>query len=72
MTLLKNAIFWDVMLCGALVGTDISEERIASIIRVEKISQLGTALVVTIHTFLQSVDSYKNHMLSHSRRGYSS
>jgi hypothetical protein len=30
-----------------LVRTDVSEERIASIIRVERISELGTALVVT-------------------------
>jgi hypothetical protein len=31
----------------ALVRTDVSEERIASIIRVERISELGTALAVT-------------------------
>jgi hypothetical protein len=31
----------------ALVGTDISDERIASIIRVTKIGELGTTLAVT-------------------------
>jgi hypothetical protein len=30
-----------------LVITDVSEERIASIIRVKRISELGTALAVT-------------------------
>jgi hypothetical protein len=25
---MKNAVFWDVMLCVALVRTDVSEERI--------------------------------------------
>jgi hypothetical protein len=37
---MKNAVF------RAFV-TDISEERIASIIRVKRISELGTALAVT-------------------------
>jgi hypothetical protein len=31
----------------ALVRTDVSEERIASIIRVEETSELGTTLAVT-------------------------
>jgi hypothetical protein len=31
----------------ALVRTDVSEERIASIIRVRRIGELGTTLVVT-------------------------
>jgi hypothetical protein len=31
----------------ALVGTDVSEERIASIIRVTRIGELGTMLAVT-------------------------
>jgi hypothetical protein len=31
----------------ALVGTDVSEEHIASIFRVKKISELGTMLAVT-------------------------
>jgi hypothetical protein len=25
---MKNAVFWDVTLCVALVGTDVSKERI--------------------------------------------
>jgi hypothetical protein len=33
---MKNAVFWDVTLCGSL-GTHISEERIASIIKVTRI-----------------------------------
>jgi hypothetical protein len=32
---LKNVIFWDVALCRSAL-TDVSEERIASILRVEK------------------------------------
>jgi hypothetical protein len=36
------------MLCHvALVGTDLSEELSASIIRVRRISELGTTLAVT-------------------------
>jgi hypothetical protein len=37
---MKNAIIWDVIYV-ALVRTDVSEERIATIIRVKGISQLG-------------------------------
>jgi hypothetical protein len=37
---MKNAVFSDVTPC-ALLRTDVSEERIASIIRVERISELG-------------------------------
>jgi hypothetical protein len=40
---MKNIIFWSM----ALVRTDILEENIASIIRMERISELGTALAVT-------------------------
>jgi hypothetical protein len=40
---MKNVVFWDV----TLEGTNVSEERIASIIRVERISKLGTMLAVT-------------------------
>jgi hypothetical protein len=38
---LKNGVFWDVTLCG-LVRTHVSEEFIASIIRVTRIGELGT------------------------------
>jgi hypothetical protein len=31
----------------ALVGTEVSEERIASMLRVERIGKLGTTLAVT-------------------------
>jgi hypothetical protein len=37
---MKNAVFWDVTPV-ALVRTDVSEERIASIIKVKRISKLG-------------------------------
>jgi hypothetical protein len=43
---LKNGVFWDVSRV-AVVRTDISEERIAFIIRVKKVSELGTTLAVT-------------------------
>jgi hypothetical protein len=43
---MKNAAFWDVRRV-ALVRTDVSEEYIASIIRVTGIGGLGTTLAVT-------------------------
>jgi hypothetical protein len=43
---MKNAIFWDVTSCG-FVRTDVSEECVASIIRVTRISKLRTTLQVT-------------------------
>jgi hypothetical protein len=33
--------------CDAVVKTDVPEERIASIIRLKRISELGTAFAVT-------------------------
>jgi hypothetical protein len=39
---MKNDVSCDVTPCG-LVRTDVSEERIAPNIRVERISELGTA-----------------------------
>jgi hypothetical protein len=36
---MRNVVFWDVMPCGSC-KTDVSEEHIASIIRVETISEL--------------------------------
>jgi hypothetical protein len=41
--MLKNAVFWAVPR-EALVRTDVSEERSASMIRVTKISELGTTI----------------------------
>jgi hypothetical protein len=68
----------------ALVRTDVSEGFAASIIRMERISTLGTALAVTSNrsmlqkdtddggnTFLQNVDSCKIHMALHPRRLHS-
>jgi hypothetical protein len=48
----------------ALVGTDVSEELSASIIRVTITGEVGTTLVVTsnrVATFLRNVSSYKSH-----------
>jgi hypothetical protein len=42
----KNAVFWNVESCG-LVITDVSEERVASIFMVERITELETALAVS-------------------------
>jgi hypothetical protein len=39
---MKSAIFWDVMPCGS-VRADISEESIASIIRVKRTQQASKA-----------------------------
>jgi hypothetical protein len=67
-----------------LVNTDVSEERIASIIRMTRIGELPvTANVVpssadSFHfydggdTFLRNVGSHKIHTVSHSRDRYSS
>jgi hypothetical protein len=46
---MKNAVFWE-LLCVALVRTDVSEERIVSIIRVTRIGEIGTMLTVTSKT----------------------
>jgi hypothetical protein len=43
---LKNSVFWDVTPCG-FVRDDVSEERVVSIIRVRRISKLGTTLALT-------------------------
>jgi hypothetical protein len=57
---MKNAVFWDVTLCGSL-RTDVSEERSASIIRVTRIRELGTTLAVTRNrSTLRNVGSYKS------------
>jgi hypothetical protein len=38
---MNNAVFWDVMSRGAC-KTEVSEERIGSVIRVTRIGELGT------------------------------
>jgi hypothetical protein len=43
---MKNAFFW-VVTPWALVRTNVSEKCVASIMRVERISELGTMLDVT-------------------------
>jgi hypothetical protein len=45
-----------------LVRTDVSEELSSSFIRLTKISEVGTTLVVTINRrTLRNVSSYKSH-----------
>jgi hypothetical protein len=52
---MKNAVFWDIR-TAALVRTDVSEERVASIIRMTQIGELETPLVLTRYiVFLRSV-----------------
>jgi hypothetical protein len=58
----------------ALVRTEVSEERISSSIMVERISEVGTMLAVTIHpnkggnTMPRKLRFYKSHMASYPRR----
>jgi hypothetical protein len=48
-----SVVDWICLAPVALVKTDVSEERIASIIRVERISELGTLAVTMKRRFLQ-------------------
>jgi hypothetical protein len=41
---MKNIIFWDMTPCSPLEPTDVSEEHIASIFRIEKVSSAGGRL----------------------------
>jgi hypothetical protein len=41
---MKNAMFWGVTKCGS-VRTGVSEKRVASIIRVRSVRELGTLAV---------------------------
>jgi hypothetical protein len=52
---LKNAVLWDVA-CVDLVRTDVSEEREASIFRVEKIHEPGTTLAIVSSRILSSLN----------------
>jgi hypothetical protein len=51
----------------AVVRTDVSEERITSVVRLKKISELGTTLAVghtadrSDDTFVRNVSSYKTY-----------
>jgi hypothetical protein len=52
----------------ALVGTDISEERIAYITRVKWISELGTMLLVTSTLILEEKSSCETSVLKSATR----
>jgi hypothetical protein len=58
----------------ALVRKDLSEECITSIIRVKRISKLGTLAITDdgSNMFLQNIGTYKSHMVSYPRRQHSS
>jgi hypothetical protein len=73
---MKNAIFWDVSQCGSC--NDVSEEYIASIIRVNISNELRRTLGVTSSTgsfhpdggsdtLFRNVSSYTSHTVSYSR-----
>jgi hypothetical protein len=55
-----------------LVRTDVLEEFIASIIRVERVIELGTTLILNSVMFLRNVASYKSYTASHPRIRHSS
>jgi hypothetical protein len=50
---MKNAVFWDVMPCS-FVRTDVSEERVASFIRMTIIYELRTSAVTSNRRTLRS------------------
>jgi hypothetical protein len=51
--LMKNAVFWDVTPCGSC-KIEVSEKCVAFIIRVERISVLGTLAVTNRSRFQQN------------------
>jgi hypothetical protein len=66
---MKIAVFWDVNANVVLLKTKVSEERIASTIRVTGIGKLGTTLRVTSNgSTLRNVGSYDSHTASHPRK----
>jgi hypothetical protein len=69
---MENAVF-----CGvALVRSDVSEESIATIIKVKIINDVGTTDSFRPDgendMFLRNVGPYKSHVASHHRRRHSS
>jgi hypothetical protein len=77
---MKNAVFLDVRHV-VLVRTDVSQERIGSIIRVTRIGELGTLAVTSNRNMLRfchpdegsdmfhrNVCSYKSHTASHPQK----
>jgi hypothetical protein len=52
----------------AVVKIDVSDQLISFIIRVERISEIGTTLAVAEAAFLRNIGFYKSHTASHPRR----
>jgi hypothetical protein len=46
----KNAVFWDAILCGSCKPEE-SEEGMTSIIRTKRIGELGTLAIISSITF---------------------
>jgi hypothetical protein len=63
---MKTGVFWDAMPCGSCKNRRFGGTY-ASVIRVTRIGELGTALTDSCHhddggaKFLRNVGSYKNH-----------
>jgi hypothetical protein len=64
---MKNDVFWNIMLV-AFVITKVSGERIASIIRVTRIGQLGTTLAVTSNQSKPQRNTVYNSMIMEAIR----
>jgi hypothetical protein len=76
---LNRLLIWEMPSSGmlrhvALLRTDVSEKRIASIICLARIGELGTTLAVNKqlkHTAIQNIASYKSHTAQHLTRRHS-
>jgi hypothetical protein len=57
MMTMKNVVLWDITPCS-LIRTDVSVGRIASIIRVTRIGELGTTLGITTTYSSHNISSH--------------
>jgi hypothetical protein len=63
---MKNTVFWDVTLCD--ICKNVSEERIASIIRVRRINESDTAnavpsSLILVTLMMQAIRSFETSVL---------